>query len=86
MNTALREELAPISTHDLVELVGHRMEVPTEGTATVRLTFNDGEWVNSNYDGKVKPFPQGCTCRRHSWSPICPVHPPTAAASFGATR
>lgn len=73
-------QLAEISTHDLVEVLGHRLNVAAPGTGKLELTFNDGEWVGSNYVEKVKPFPQQCICRRHAWSPSCPVHGRDAAA------
>jgi hypothetical protein len=76
VDAALLTKTNEIPTHDLVELVGHRLSVPAEGTAKLELTFNDGEWVGSNYGEKVKPFSAGCTCRRHGWSPTCPVHRP----------
>jgi hypothetical protein len=85
VNPELVDEYAALSTRDLVELVGERL-VPPTGTAKIELTFNDGGWVNSHYDEKGKPFPHGCTCGRHRWSPICPVHPASDPSTFGAAR
>jgi hypothetical protein len=82
MDATLLEETKAIATHDLVELVGERLGVPSAGTAKLEIVFNDGEWVGSNYGEKVKPFEQGCTCRRHAWSPTCPVHGREAAATL----
>jgi hypothetical protein len=86
MDAALLTETGRIATHDLVELVGHRLTVPKVGTAKLELTFNDGDWVGSNYAEKVKPFPADCLCGRHRWAPDCPVHPPADVQFGGSSR
>jgi hypothetical protein len=86
MDVATLERTAEIPTHDLVEAVGDRLTVPKIGTAKLELTFNDGEWVGSNYGEKVKPFPRDCICGRHRWSPTCRVHPRAEVPFGGASR
>jgi hypothetical protein len=84
MNAAVVAELESIATHDLVEVVGQRLEVPVSGTAKLELTFNDGEWVGSNYHEKIPVAALGCVCGRHRWNPACTVHPRSDDGAFGA--